>query len=243
MGTDLFITVYAAAVSSTQAVFLHGVVGGLSSSMQGGSFSSGFISGAVGKATTVGIADNIQNVVGKRIVVTISGGIVAELGGGKFSNGAKTAAMGYLLNELSKPTIKRSGYQQAKCENSSDCINKVIYEQYVLEERFEKLGTITGPPTMNPNVRAPVSPLGIALITVDVVSSQLRYRYVDVVNYYYYERLYDYVEIRDYGNNYTRSYGQELRIEPTPYGENYREVLYTFDPSIVGISSVRFDKR
>jgi len=126
-------------ISATEGVFLHGAVGGFASAMQGGKFSSGFISGAVGKATTLGIADNIQNVVGKGIVVSISGGIAAELGGGKFSNGARTAAMGYLLNEMNS---NRSNWAKARSKsNKLRTVNKLIYTL----ETFELAVSVDNP--------------------------------------------------------------------------------------------------
>ena len=123
------------AISNTQAVFMHGMVGGFSSAMQGGDFFSGFISGAVGKATTVGIANNIDSVVGKGVVTTIAGGVAAELGGGKFANGAMTAAMGYLLNYLSsraRAEQRRRLAEQAKQRRIQN-VEKILYSAAIFK--------------------------------------------------------------------------------------------------------------
>jgi len=78
----------------------HGLVGGISSELQGGDFLSGFAS--AGFAQFVGGSRFMQTMdkTGQAISRIIVGGVSAELGGGKFKNGAVTAAMAYAFNDL-----------------------------------------------------------------------------------------------------------------------------------------------
>jgi hypothetical protein len=81
----------------------HGAVGGVSSMMNGGKFWRGFISQAFSEASGDVLPNlNSEKTIGgaiaegtKRIMI---GGTVSYLSGGKFGNGAATAAMGYLFN-------------------------------------------------------------------------------------------------------------------------------------------------
>lgn len=72
----------------------------LSSELQGGDFLSGFASAGFAKAftpVTVKIAQG--NKFAGAAISALAGGAAAELGGGKFANGALTGAMGYLFNQ------------------------------------------------------------------------------------------------------------------------------------------------
>lgn len=81
----------------------HGIVGGVSSELSGGSFKSGFVgssvafaaSGAYGKGTKLGNAIGRQ---GRIFAAALSGGTASRLAGGKFANGAVTAAAGQAFN-------------------------------------------------------------------------------------------------------------------------------------------------
>ena len=87
----------------------HGVVGGTSSVIQGGKFGQGFgssfftkmVSGNM-KGFSEGIAGG-ANAVSRMIGAAgaaLVGGTASVLGGGKFANGAQTAAIQYLFNEV-----------------------------------------------------------------------------------------------------------------------------------------------
>ena len=69
----------------------HAAVGCASASASGGECGPGALSAGFGAAATVATSGNF-------FATVIAGGIGAELGGGKFANGALTAAMGYLSN-------------------------------------------------------------------------------------------------------------------------------------------------
>jgi RHS repeat-associated protein len=80
---------------------LHGVIGCISSEMSGGNCGQGALSAAFSKVMTpitVGLA-GANEFAGVMISVAI-GGTGSVLGGGKFANGATTAAYGYIFNCL-----------------------------------------------------------------------------------------------------------------------------------------------
>lgn len=71
----------------------HGLVGGTSTALQGGKFTSGFLSASVSAAVPMP-----SNPALATAVAFVTGGTASVLGGGKFANGATTAAYGYLFN-------------------------------------------------------------------------------------------------------------------------------------------------
>jgi RHS repeat-associated protein len=74
----------------------HAVAGCVSGEISGGSCGRGAASAVIGKFVTNEIKD--WSPVAKGIATVIAGGTSAVVGGGKFSNGAFTAAFGYLFN-------------------------------------------------------------------------------------------------------------------------------------------------
>ncbi len=85
-------------VSKTLA---HGIVGGISSELQGGRFVQGFVSAGVTQGLSPGI-DRIPTIVARLVAASVAGGFGAELGGGKFKNGAITGAFSRLFNDESE---------------------------------------------------------------------------------------------------------------------------------------------
>ena len=81
-----------------EKTLMHGMVGGLSTGLQGGNFVEGFVSAAAGEWFSPTIK-GIPNGFGQLIVRAVIGGTAAEIGGGKFQIGAITAAFGYLFNQ------------------------------------------------------------------------------------------------------------------------------------------------
>jgi hypothetical protein len=76
----------------------HAAVGCGSAAASGGECGAGALSGAVGSFAgplSTGLSSE-----GRLVVATVSGGLASIAGGGKFGNGAVTAAFGYLYNEL-----------------------------------------------------------------------------------------------------------------------------------------------
>jgi RHS repeat-associated protein len=75
----------------------HGVVGGMASVAQGGSFGAGFASGALPAAAGhVGLVPKDPTLA--TVASAVIGGTSSVLSGGKFANGAITGAFGYLFN-------------------------------------------------------------------------------------------------------------------------------------------------
>ncbi len=90
-------------LSVAQRVFAHGTIGGVSSELSGGKFSSGFISSAFAKVATPSVSNAIgDNVIAKTVAMATVAGTASELAGGKFGNGAMSGAFAYLYNELSQ---------------------------------------------------------------------------------------------------------------------------------------------
>nr|WP_281375573.1 RHS repeat-associated core domain-containing protein [Haloferula luteola] len=101
----------------------HGIIGGLSQEAMGGRFQDGVLGGAAGAASSwvPGIADVTAadgtigseiGVVGRTAVAGALGGTASVVGGGKFANGAYTAAFQHLLSE--------GGSFSRRSENSFD---------------------------------------------------------------------------------------------------------------------------
>lgn len=84
----------------------HGVVGGMMSEMQGGSFKSGFLAAGFTQALSPAIGRIDSGTVGpsvqRTIAAAIVGGTASVIGGGKFANGAMTGAFSRLFNDDAK---------------------------------------------------------------------------------------------------------------------------------------------
>jgi RHS repeat-associated protein len=93
-------------VGFTAKILAHGIAGGVISSLEGGKFGSGFLSAGISEAASPGVdrldPDNPvgQSVSAERVVAaSVIGGTASSLSGGKFSNGAITAAFARAFNE------------------------------------------------------------------------------------------------------------------------------------------------
>ncbi len=112
VGTALSVAQTAYQLSATAFFILktsvHGVVGGALSLAQGGSFIDGFVSNVVGAAAGLAAASDsafgpggtggATGFIGRTAVAAIAGGTASELTGGKFANGALTAAFAQMWN-------------------------------------------------------------------------------------------------------------------------------------------------
>ena len=94
-------------LGDTARTFAHAVAGGTMSVIQGGKFGHGFLSTGFAKWATTNLGGrklfNYKNqgfgyVAGRATVAALVGGTASRIGGGKFANGAQTAAMAQLLN-------------------------------------------------------------------------------------------------------------------------------------------------
>ena len=95
----------------------HGAAGGVSSVMQGGKFGDGFIAASVMQTLSLGGAmkkigasgPGIGNRIYSATASAVIGGTVSELTGGKFKNGAVSAAWSRLLNDEFTSSSSRRG--------------------------------------------------------------------------------------------------------------------------------------
>jgi RHS repeat-associated protein len=86
------------AQGSLEMAALHAVAGCMSASAGGGQCSQGALSAGFANFAGSNLGD--WGRVGNLVRNTILGGVAAELAGGKFANGAKTAAFGHLFNDF-----------------------------------------------------------------------------------------------------------------------------------------------
>lgn len=79
---------------------VHGAAGGAMAVLQGASFLSGFAANAIGGVAGVfSSAVSQGNIIADTMIVAAAGGVAAELTGGKFANGALTAAFANMYNK------------------------------------------------------------------------------------------------------------------------------------------------
>ncbi len=89
-----------------QQITAHAVVGGVSAELQGGKFGHGFFAAGVTKGAGGFMLPGGSNlstgeIIGGTIASAVIGGTASVIAGGKFENGAKTAAFQYLFNQAS----------------------------------------------------------------------------------------------------------------------------------------------
>ena len=100
----------------------HGVVGGLTSMAMGGTFQDGFIGSAIGAGVSSVMGampgmsalegKGVLKVIGRTAVAAISGGAASVLAGGKFADGAYSAAFFHLFNsEVHRVTETQQGVE------------------------------------------------------------------------------------------------------------------------------------
>ncbi len=85
---------------SFKTAVAHGVSQGALTRIQGGSFKSGFLGGSIGSysGTFMNKESGWTNITKRTAIAATAGGIASELGGGKFANGARSAAFVHLFN-------------------------------------------------------------------------------------------------------------------------------------------------
>jgi RHS repeat-associated protein len=102
---------------SAGKIAAHAVVGGTMSMANGGKFESGFLSSGLSQAigqgldkAGYGVNDNPQgwDYASNAAVAAVVGGTVSEISGGSFEQGALTAAMGRLFNDLAHIKLSAS---------------------------------------------------------------------------------------------------------------------------------------
>src|SRR5690606_16772663 len=102
----------APALGPTARVGAHATAGGVLNVLQGGKFGHGFISAGFTKFAITNWIDQIgsddrDGILGRTAIASVTGGTVSELTGGKFANGAQTAAFAHLFNQESGRIAQR----------------------------------------------------------------------------------------------------------------------------------------
>lgn len=140
-GSSVYVAVAGDTYASnpTAGYAAHAGVGCASSVASGGNCSQGAAAAVFGKYITVTTADYYGVKPGQFngyhfTATVIAGGVGSVIAGGKFENGAKTAAFGYLINELlhqgggtARERLARSGYTGVASEGSFDVTWKDNY--------------------------------------------------------------------------------------------------------------------
>lgn len=98
----------------------HAIAGGVINDLQGGKFGHGFFSAGVTKGAGGAFLPGGSNLSGRQVAYgtvasAVIGGTASEISGGKFSNGARTAAFQYLYNQggaAIQRNLTRPGYSQ-----------------------------------------------------------------------------------------------------------------------------------
>ena len=113
-------------LATLQHIVGHGIVGGVANVAMGGKFQDGFLSAAA----SAGLADlgvygafkgpSPGAVAGRTALAGLVGGTASVLGGGKFANGAYTAAFQHLLNAEIAQKIRVAGYSNGPSDPTSD---------------------------------------------------------------------------------------------------------------------------
>jgi RHS repeat-associated protein len=123
---------------------LHGLVGGIASSINKGNFGAGFLAAGFGAAAdsvpTEGMAEGT-------VVHAVAGGVGSVLGGGKFENGAITGAFGYLFNKVAHQVSLRDTsyldryYDEVKADAVTYGVDPSLVMGVGIESGFASNGT------------------------------------------------------------------------------------------------------
>jgi hypothetical protein len=125
------------AEDSWQGVALHGVVGCVTSAAGGSKCGPGTLSASFSQAS-LGYKESFGNAIGNQFIggvvsSMVIGGTASVLGGGKFANGAQTAAFGYLFNcslhaDNSVCTKSEIDNKVKNCTGSQICFRESILD-------------------------------------------------------------------------------------------------------------------
>ncbi|WP_444938962.1 FG-GAP-like repeat-containing protein [Microbulbifer sp. JMSA002] len=100
-------------IGDTATVLAHGMTGGIMSELQGGKFGHGFISAGFTKyassswISAVG-GKSMGSILGRTTIAATVGGTISKITGGKFANGAETAAYAHLFNQESSSLAQKA---------------------------------------------------------------------------------------------------------------------------------------
>ena len=121
-----------------EQISAHALTGGISAVASGGRFGSAFVSAGLTKGIMGQLSydDSPQAVAGRTVLASVIGGTASVLTGGKFANGASTAAIAHLLNaEGSKNTNTNDAPEE---NNEQDKNNKQGNDVEKIQDGFNK---------------------------------------------------------------------------------------------------------
>ena len=99
-------TTWNASTSAAANIAGHAAVGCISASMSGGDCGAGAVSSAIADYASINMPGPLKSANSLALntaYISIIGGTTSVISGGKFANGAQTAAFGYLFNQLMHP--------------------------------------------------------------------------------------------------------------------------------------------
>ncbi|WP_277948949.1 T6SS effector amidase Tae4 family protein, partial [Pseudoalteromonas piscicida] len=123
-------------------IITHGVTGGITSVLSGGKFGHGFFSAGFSKFAMSNAGFNYNDIssgaiIGRTVIAGIVGGTASKISGGKFGNGAATAAMAQLFNQ------ETSNYKNVTAQRpySEDFWEEYLnYDDYDTAAAWETVG-------------------------------------------------------------------------------------------------------
>lgn len=121
---------------------LHGVAQGAFAEIQGGEFGSAFLSAAFSKVALTGLGsidafkgDSVGAVIGNVVASAVIGGTASVIGGGKFQNGAATAAFVYLFNEATRKAFTNKSLRFDSLDKFRDALKAQGEGAYTFGDR------------------------------------------------------------------------------------------------------------
>ncbi len=116
-------------IGRTAKIVAHGVVGGVSSELQGASFGSGFASAGFSELAGP-LTENLDSNLAQVAASAIVGGTASRLSGGKFANGAVTAAMGWAFNNALHREAREKPSQWMQPSDWEEAVSRPLYLKY-----------------------------------------------------------------------------------------------------------------
>ncbi|BFM12486.1 hypothetical protein R50072_26390 [Simiduia litorea] len=133
--------------SFVQDFVVQGVIGGISSVLQGGKFGNGFVSAGIsslGGAARGAWTAGIKSIAGRAMASALIGGTVSQLTGGKFANGAAAGAFRSWLNDPARMSTATERAQKGIAETERQGANPLSVVGDVLKRIWALPNTIIG---------------------------------------------------------------------------------------------------
>lgn len=118
-----------------EQLFKHTFSQGWMEGIQGGNMLHGFMMGAVSGSSGYGLKGAELNYISKIVVNATVSGLVDEMGGGKFANGAITSAFAYMFNEA-----MHNGPTQKQLKQIDEIYRKSLFENSTPQDFYRSIG-------------------------------------------------------------------------------------------------------